>query len=135
VSRTLEQKRAGDAYRKVQQLTNQSETFQKNYSSYAKGLPATILANGLGQAAAYLMAAAKGEETDAHMVLYRHLQDWLCRDNDNRAPYPGARDLMGAITSEGRDKYLHAQAEAMEWLSWLKKFAAALLKQPESDNE
>lgn len=135
MSRTLEQKRAGDAYQKVLQLTSKPEEWQKNYASYAKGLPATILANGLGQAAATLLSAAKGKEDDAHMVLYRHLREWLCRDNDNRAPYPGANDLMGAITSEGRDKYLHAQAEAMEWLSWLKKFTAALLKQPEGGNQ
>lgn len=135
MSRTLEQKRAGDAYQKVQQLTGKPEDWQKIYASYAKGLPATILANGLGQASATLLSAAKGDRNDAHMVLYMHLQDWLCRENDNRAPYPGARDLMGAITSEGREQYLHAQAEAMEWLSWLKKFAAALLSSPESGSK
>ena len=134
MSRTLEQQRAGDAYQKVKHLTAKPEEWQKKYASYVKGLPATILANGLGQAAASLMAAAKGNRDDAHMVLYSHLQEWLCRQDDNRAPYTGAHDLMGGITGEGRDKYIHAQAEAMEWLSWLKKFAAALLSSPESDN-
>ncbi len=133
MSRTLEQLRAEDAYRKVKDLTGRPEEWQKKYSSYVKGLPATILANGLGQAAAYLMAASKGVKDDAHMVLYTHLENWLCREG-NLAPYPGAPDLMGAITGEDREKYIHAQAEAVEWLSWLKKFAVALLKQPEGDN-
>ncbi len=136
MSKTLEQARAAHAYQKVQELTGQPDEWQKNYSSNVKSLPATILANGLGQAAASLLSAAKGKSNDPHMVLYRHLEDWLCRPGDNCAPYSsGTKDLMGAITGEDRNKYLHAQAEAMEWLSWLKKFAVALLKQPEGGND
>lgn len=134
MSRTLEQKRAGDAYQKVEGLAGKPEEWQKNYASYAKGLPATILANGLGQAAATLLAAAKGKKDDAHYVLYQHLQGWLCREGDDRSPYSNARNLMANITSEDRNKYMHAQAEAVEWLSWVKKFAAALLSLPEGGN-
>lgn len=131
MSRTLEQIRAGDAYKTVQQLTDRKEDWRKNYVSYTQGLPATILANGLGQAAATLLAAAKGND-DAHKALYRHLEAWLCRD-DAQAPYPGQNDLMAAITGSDRHVYIHAQAEAMQWLAWLKKFTVALLKPTESD--
>lgn len=129
MSRTLEQIRAAHAYQKVQQLKEQPDEWRKNYVSYIEGLPASILANGLGQTLATLMA--RGSE--AHMVLYRHLEEWLCRQDD-RAPYLGENDLMGAITAHDRNKYMHAQAEAMEWLSWAKKFAVAILKPPEKPN-
>lgn len=100
-----------------------------NYVSYAKSLPAEILQMGLGQAMATLLAAAKGKEQDAHRLLYNHLEAWLCgtaayRDSD--APYP-VGNLMTSITSHRESEYLHAQAEALAYLEWLKKFAVAFL--------
>ncbi len=124
---TLEQMRAADAFNKIMQLEQRNADWNYKYTSYVKSLPATILMNGLGQAAATLLAAARGNQDDAHKVLYRHMGDWLCR-NDNKAPYRGANDLMSAIVNNERDTYIRAQAEALAWLQWLKKFAAAYLK-------
>ena len=134
MSRTLEQVRASNAYKAVHQLTNHDKDWRKKYVSYAEGLPAGILANGLGQAAAALLAGAKGREDDAHKVLYLHLKAWLCRD-DAQAPYRGQNNLMEAITGNDRDTYMYAQAEALQWLAWLKKFAVAFLKPVESDDQ
>ncbi|MCI0724010.1 MAG: type III-B CRISPR module-associated protein Cmr5 [Acidobacteria bacterium] len=104
-----------------------------NYVSYAEGLPAAILQNGLGQAMATLLAAAKGNKEDPHRLLYNHVADWLTRDHAD-APYPKATDLMTAITSKGEDTYLRCQAEALAYLRWLKKFAVAFLKKAETTN-
>lgn len=98
-----------------------------NYVSYVESLPATILMNGLGQAAATLLS--KGDEP--HRLLYADLQSWLC-GTDDAAPYPKAGDLMKAITGKPERDYLHAQAEALAWLIWLKKFANAYLKKGEN---
>jgi len=121
---TLAQRRAADALKKIQAL--EGKDYGK-YVSYIKSLPATILMNGLGQAAATLLSAAKGEKKDPHRLLYDHLSSWLCRDADD-APYP-AGDLLESITTNDEDHYLCAQAEALAYLDWLKKFARALLKE------
>lgn len=130
MSKTLEQERAADALQKVRKVEEEGKELQQEYSSYAKSLPATILANGLGQAAATLLAKAKGNKKDAHYVLYKHLNDWLCNDKEE-APYKKEEDLMKAITANDRNAYMRAQAEALAWLQWLKKFAAAYLYNPE----
>jgi CRISPR type III-B/RAMP module-associated protein Cmr5 len=50
---TLDQKRAADACRKVEQVReSHNADWQNNYVSYVKSLPAAILNCGLGQAAA-----------------------------------------------------------------------------------
>jgi len=133
MSKTLEQMRAADALEKVNGLRSEGEEWKDKYASYAAGLPAAILMNGLGQAAATLRSAAKDEE-DPHYVLFNHLKSWLCRD-DSKAPYPKVSGLMKAITSYDRDTYMYAQAEALAWLQWLKKFATAYLKKPEGDRK
>lgn len=128
---TLEQKRAQHALNKVREIERdyQGEQWEK-FVSYVENLPATILTSGLGQAAAMLLAQAKGDTRDAHYILYGSLEDWLCRD-DPQAPYRAESDLMAAIVNRDRKTYLRAQAEALAWLEWLKKFAVALLKKPD----
>lgn len=134
MSRTMEQKRAAHALEKVEQINKLHEDEQKKYSSYVKSLPAAILMNGLGQAAAGLLARAKGKPEDMHYKLYINLENWLCAGN-GYSPYRGEKDLIKAITSGKRDDYLRAQVEALAWLQWLKKFAAAYLKQPEGGED
>ncbi len=123
----LELQRAKHALKKIEALLEELQEGSK-YLSYAKSLPAAILQNGLGQAMATLLAAS-GEnklKEDDHGKLYLDIQSWLCR-NDEMAPYRNKKDLMQAITEGGQSSYIHAQAEAMAWLNWLKKFAVALL--------
>ena len=128
---TLAQKRAADALQKVTELQRTKD--YGNYKSYVSGLPANILMSGLGQAVATVLASAKlgknsrSKDNIAYETLYNHLSSWLCKNEDD-APYPDASDLMVAITSGTEDDYIHAQAEAMAYLEWLKKFAVAFLE-------
>lgn len=130
MTQTLAQKRAADAWQKTRELLQpKNEDFNDKYASYTASLPATIQMCGLGQAAATLLSAARGK-ADAHKKLYDNLSNWLCRD-EKEAPYRGANDLMEAIVGNDRDAYLRAQAEALAWLEWMKKFATAYLKKPD----
>ncbi len=132
---TLDQMRAADSLKKVKEIQeNYSEDERDSYADYVERLPAAILMNGLGQALAQLLAAAKRNEQDPHYLLYKHVHGWLCRD-DPRAPYPNAPDMLEAITHKGRNKYLQAQAEAMAWLEWHKKLAVAYLKKAGDEDE
>ena len=141
----IERERAAHALRTIEPLPDDV----KKYTSYVKALPASILQNGLGQAMATLLAASKGkpamkdgEVNDAHRLLYNHVQAWLCR-NDPAAPYrteeePGAEstELMTRITQENEASYIRAQAEALAYLAWLKKFATAFRpEKKETPNE
>lgn len=133
--------RAKDALGKIDALKAESLKGHGygNYVSYVKGLPATVLQNGLGQAMATLLAGAKlaadkrGDDEKAREKLYNQIRDWLCRDDED-APYRGQSDLMHAIVNgEDEDSYLRAQAETMAHLRWLKKFAVAFLEKKEND--
>ena len=122
---SLDQRRAAhalDRIRKQQQNRNQSD-----YLSYVKALPASILQNGLGQAMATVLAAASQDQNDPHRLLYQDVQDWLCREDEDAA-YRGKPDLIEAIVGNDQQHYLRAQAEAQNYLGWLKKFAAAYLR-------
>ena len=121
---TLEQQRAAHALKNVREL--EAAPFAKEYRSYVEGLPATIVMNGLGQACATLLAAANGngDRERAYQLLHRHIEGWLCRTDGGvyrTAP------LIDAIVKHGQAEYVHAQAEALAYLVWLKKFAQAFL--------
>ncbi len=112
----------------LQEITAMEDGELDNYVSYVKGLPPTILQNGLGQALATLLAASKGERRDDHYRLYAQLEEWLCRVN-RYSPYHGENNLMRAITGGTEEDYILAQGEALAYLHWLKKFATAYLSE------
>jgi len=87
--------------------------------SCANALPAMILMNGLGQAAAFYKS--KGGKYER---LYKLLSDWL---KQSGKPYAG-KELLSGITTSDAKTYRAAQAEALAYLQWVKKFAKAYSK-------
>lgn len=130
--RTLDQMRAADALEKIRQIAGPGNEVAGSYLRYIERLPATVVMNGLGQAAAMLLSNAGSDkpEQKAYSRLYGHLEAWLCRDSET-APYQGAEGLIEAVTTGDQDAYVRAQAEALAWLGWAKKFARAYLDKPE----
>lgn len=133
--RTAEQVRAADALSRIHELSSRAEGFKKRYGAYLDRLCPTIVMTGLGQALATERAAAgsKPQKDDerAHEELYAGLQRWLCRPEGG--VYPGAKDLLRAITSHDETHYLRAQAEALAWLEWHKKFCRATFPKGEEE--
>ena len=127
--RSLEQERAANALTRVQELAerNREDKFRSCYRSYVDRFAPSVLMMGLGQALATERAAAgakpKKEDQRAHDELYKSLQQWLCRQDGG--VYPGAHDLLEALSEGSEDQYLLAQAEALAWLQWHKKFCRA----------
>jgi len=124
-TQSLEQLRAKHALEAIGNLNDYG-----NFLSYVNALPAAIRTNGLGQAMATERAGSKDDK--GHGKLYKALNDWLCRD-DSWAPYPRGMDLIEAIVKNGEAHYLRAQAEALAYLVWLKKFARAQLEPGSED--
>lgn len=132
--RTSEQLRAANALARVSELTGEPDGFKKRYRAYVDRLGPTILMNGLGQALATERAAAGHNPGDdqkrAHNELYASLQRWLCRDG---GVYPKGQDLLEALMGNDEAHYLQAQAEALAWLEWHKKFCRASFPKGEED--
>lgn len=131
---TLEQKRAKHALENIKALQNDRAG---NYVRYVKALPAAILMSGLGQA----LATERAASDKAHHKLANHLAAWLLsREAHTRYANPAtsedpnlddAQRLLSRIVAESQDAYLWAEAEAIAYVTWLKKFAGAFLEPSE----
>ena len=117
---TLEQRRAAHALAKIKELEKKGKDEYGHFQSYVSSLPASIVMNGLGQAMAFELSAGK-----EHKLLHDVVEDWLC---NHSGVFTNEKVLMKAITENGQREYVHAQAEALAYLEWLKKFARAYLE-------
>jgi CRISPR-associated protein Cmr5 len=129
--RNAEQRRAADALKAVQRL-EPDDDFRRRYRAYADRLGPSILMNGLGQALATERAAAgsspRKPDERAHGRLYENMAAWLCRPGGVYEPAADRRlDVLDAIVGGSEVLYLRAQAEALAWLVWHKKFCRAYL--------
>ena len=118
--RTIEQDRARAAWAAVGSVP---ETTLSKYHPLAQGAPVAVHTAGLGQAVAFWLSR-KRPETDA---LLGHLAAWLLRPGQADRPDPSKRggDLMEAVQNGSGDDYRRLTAEALAYLAWLKRFAAA----------
>ncbi len=134
--RTIEQRRASDALKRIEDLKVRSDGFKKLYRAYVDRIGPTIVMNSLGQALATERAAAgsnpSNDREQAHHEVYVSLKGWLCREG---GVYPAGQDLLKAITKHGESHYLHAQAEALAWLEWHKKCCRASFPKGEEGAE
>ncbi len=131
--RTLEQQRAEAAWECINEVKSQS--WASNYRSIATKAPSLILTNGLGQTLAFLRSKSKRESEqqtqqgaeNEHAALYQHISRWI----KQRLGIP-KEDLLEWITTDANSQqYRLATAEALAFLTWLKRFAEAELPKPE----
>lgn len=124
MEQTIQQKRAKFAMDEISKLPKALKTDeQKEFISYASGLPAMIHTNGLGQAMAF--CKVKGKDRTAYKKLYEIISEWLCKEGQIYHSCGG--DILHGITHKDMHEYQLAQAEALVLMSWVKKFAKAFL--------
>ncbi len=99
------------------------------YKSHVSAFPFMIHANGLGQAAAFYRS--KGKEKKDYYLIYKLLSDWLSEEGQ---PFLGM-DLLDGITQKDMHAYITAQAEAMVFMDWVKKFATAFMMEESTEGE
>lgn len=116
---TLQQQRAKHALAQVKSWVPLNEG--SKLKARCSELPFMIHANGLGQAAAFFKS--KGDK-DGYDVVFLALQGWLTQKG---RPLAGPSDLMHAIVEADLHRYRLAQAEAIQYMDWVKKFASAYL--------
>lgn len=132
MQQTIQQQRAKYAMDEITALTKKlSPEQQKIFVAYAHSLPAMIHSNGLGQSMAFCKskgsASGLNEKEDkkrSYNALYNIISDWLIQPTQI---YSGCANVLSGITSKDMQSYQLAQVETLELLSWVKKFAAALL--------
>lgn len=115
--RTIEQERALFAYNEIDEVERSGN---KDYKSLVRGFASMILQNGLGQALAFLRAKGKSNQSDHHNILYRHINEWLKKDESNF-------DILNKIVNGQNEIYRLYTKETLAFLVWLKKFAEAEL--------
>lgn len=134
--RLLEQERAAAAWRCIEQIIesnkqlDEKKKYTKEYSSLVRSAPADIQTNGLGQTLAFWRAKGyeqgRPKSDNAQAELLAHVSAWL--SHPDVKILPNGKDLMKWITEEAStDTYRRATAEAIAFLTWLKRFAEAEL--------
>jgi CRISPR-associated protein Cmr5 len=116
---TLQQQRAKHALEKVKAWVPLNDG--DKLKARASELPFMIHANGLGPALAFFKSK---KDKDGYDKLYLVLQSWLTQP---ARPFAGKPDLMAAITETDFNTYRLAQAEAIVYMDWVKKFSSAYL--------
>jgi CRISPR-associated protein Cmr5 len=127
---TLDQRRAEQALKDVKQIEGAgNDALKKKYAALARKTPANLQSSGLGQSMAFLRSkAGQKREGNEHWLLYQHVSRWVM----NEMKQPGKADqLLEWVVGQDSPIYRQATAEAMAYLNWLKRFAEALLPEPE----
>lgn len=123
MSQTLDQRRAKHAWEAVQRMTGKSQDDKNDYAGEAKKLPSRIIAAGLGQALAFIVA--KTEKKRALERLHQDITRWVITER----PMSQARIQESLLRSviEGDSEFLRvATAETLAYLNWLNRFAEAV---------
>lgn len=129
---TLDQRRATHAWNAVRTFAAgnieeeqgkkvRTEAARK-YGTQARKLPARIMAAGLGQALAFLVAKKECHE------LLASLSDWVLdkrRHPDSEQAPPAPDRLLREVISGDSDYLRFATAETLAYLQWLVRFAEA----------
>lgn len=121
--RTLEQDRAKQAWDDVQSVKGQR--YEPEYATIALRASSLIQSSGLGQTLAFLKAKGKGQEENAHEVLFKHLSAWVT------SQFGWSDDLLQEILKRDSADYRRATAEALAYLNWHKRFVEAYLERKE----
>jgi CRISPR type III-B/RAMP module-associated protein Cmr5 len=114
---TLDQKRAAHAYDAVEAAKKLPEDQKKKYGVHARKLPTRIIASGLGQALAFLVAK------DYCPTLLESLSHWCLRKAEKEKA--AANELLLAIIKGNSEDLRRHTAEALAYLQWLVRFVEA----------
>jgi len=125
----IEHERAKEAWNCIDYVNSkENNEFRKEYRSVVMKTPTMIITNGLGQTLAFLKSKGKNDESKPEEKLYRDIEGWL----DKRIQWTTKGELMEKVISLPNDKFRYATNETLSFLSWMKRFADAVLPKEES---
>ncbi|MFT4256094.1 MAG: type III-B CRISPR module-associated protein Cmr5 [Pseudoxanthomonas sp.] len=122
MAQTLEQKRTQNAWAVC-------EKYSKDHVNFAKGLPALIMNSGLMQVLAFCHEKGKKDKTRHAEEVASHLRAWLAsRFSKVFAKGADFTNFMQALMHASPADYQAINAEAFDWLKWLRQMAAARVR-------
>lgn len=127
---TLQQQRARHALAQVRAAQAKLGTKErKEFRAHTQGLPYMIHVNGLGQAYAFYLSK---REKPSYRAICGTLAAWLLAEGNpcHGGQGGGNNDpewLLEALVGGDQRRYLSAQAEAIAYMGWVKRFADAFL--------
>lgn len=92
----------------------------EKYSNRLKGAPAQLMENGLLQTLAFFHSKDTEKDPEYGRIA-SDLEDWL----KQRGLMPGDRDPLRALAELDAAAYRRCSEEAIAWLNWAKRLAAA----------
>ena len=120
----IELERAKEAWGCIDYVNSKkNDKFKKEYRSVVMKSPTMIITNGLGQTLAFLKSKGKNDKSKPEEKLYRDIEGWL----DKRVQWTAKGELMEKVISLPNDKFRYATAETLSFLSWMRRFADAVL--------
>jgi len=120
------QRRAQHAWTKVNEAKHNERIDEGKYQTWAQKLPSLISQCGILPTLAFLQAK-KGEQASVGEAC----AEWLLNANGGAALVPWTReqdDIISRLMNEDSRVYRAAQAEAIRWAIWLKRFAEGYLE-------
>lgn len=125
-----EQERAQKAWELVNQVPN---GIAKKYKALANSAPVMILTNGLGQTLAFFLSKVKGQ--NEYSMLYSHIEQWL----GVKIPWSQSNEkhkrIIEKIMNETSQINRMATEETLAFLSWVKRFASAMVPDEAEDKK
>lgn len=139
-----EQQRGAQAWKNIREIKeldekNKDKKLEKEYRSRARGLNAMIQINGLGQTLGFLKAKGKQDKKNPHYLLLSQLTQWMQDTKhfnvaNNEVMRSGDDGLLSWVLDPrtSSDDYRRATTECLAFGVWLRRFAEAELKEPET---
>lgn len=124
--KNLSQKRSQFA---LEQLLNHRNVVNKEYKSFVAGVPAMIIQNGFGQTMAFILSKVQREQK--HRLTFSLIRNWLREAGMIPAEVTDDVKFMQHLSEIDQKTYMLLQREAMAFLEWVKRYAAALA--PDND--
>jgi len=130
---TIEQRRSGDAYFKVNKVLDEKPGIQEKYKSRAKNLPSMVRTNGLLQSLSFLLSKKKDDR--GCELISAHVQEWIKTAVNNqwlpKPPEGNTLDDMPStiqwLTQVDVEQYMIVTNEVLSFSPWLKRFASGML--------
>lgn len=126
---TKEQQRAKEAWQDIREVDQESQDTKRKYRGLVLKFPVMILTNGLGQTLAFLASKGKGDKGDPHEIVSSQLQRRLFTEIHWQGTTHST--LIERILNTTSETYRLATTEALSYLQWLRRFAEAVLPEPE----
>jgi CRISPR-associated protein Cmr5 len=127
----LEQGRAAFAYQ-CAESASKTLSKPKEYKAYVKKMPMLIKTNGLGAAMAFAFAkGAKGGKVETNTpwgLLYSQIEDWLKKDEKGLITDFEKGRIAKFLAETDSYTYRAVTVEVLAFLSWLRRFAEALIE-------